>query len=156
MGQRNFLVEGVSGTGKTAVCRELRRRGFHAVNGDRELAYWGDPRTGAPTSTGGHEHHLWDVTKVRALTLRLHQALNRHRYVGRVRRTVGGGLAWHAERVLGREAGSLTETIEPMVVGEGEKQALAHRLVGGARPQRAGRQDVFERAQRDSDQDGPD
>jgi len=39
MGIRNYLIEGVSGTGKTAVCRELRRRGYHAVNGDRALAY---------------------------------------------------------------------------------------------------------------------
>lgn len=38
MGVRNYLVEGVSGTGKTSVCRELQRRGHHAVNGDTELA----------------------------------------------------------------------------------------------------------------------
>lgn len=67
MGSRNFLVEGVSGTGKTAVCDELQRRGFHAVHGDRELAYQGDPITGEPTTDGGHEHHLWDVDAVRAL-----------------------------------------------------------------------------------------
>ena len=46
MGRRNFLIEGVSGTGKTSVCTELRRRGFHAVNGDTDLAYQGDPETG--------------------------------------------------------------------------------------------------------------
>lgn len=67
MGVRNFLVEGVSGTGKTSVCRELSRRGYHAVNGDRELAYQGDPETGEPTDTALHEHHLWDVERVRAL-----------------------------------------------------------------------------------------
>jgi gluconate kinase len=67
VGLRNFLVEGVSGTGKTAVCDELQRRGFHAVHGDRELAYRGDPVTGDPTVDGGHEHHLWDVEAVRAL-----------------------------------------------------------------------------------------
>lgn len=67
MGRRNVLVEGVSGTGKTAVCHELGRRGFHAVNGDRELAYQGDPATGEPTDTASHEHHLWDVARVRAL-----------------------------------------------------------------------------------------
>ncbi|MCB0912089.1 MAG: hypothetical protein KDB60_10795 [Propionibacteriaceae bacterium] len=39
MGVRNYLVEGVSGSGKTTVCRELQRRGHHAVNGDTELAY---------------------------------------------------------------------------------------------------------------------
>jgi hypothetical protein len=46
MGMRNYLIEGVSGTGKTSVCNELQRRGYHAINGDRELAYQGDPETG--------------------------------------------------------------------------------------------------------------
>lgn len=67
MGRRNYLVEGLSGTGKTSVCDELQRRGHHAVHGDRELAYSGDPDTGEPTEIGGHEHHLWDVDQVRAL-----------------------------------------------------------------------------------------
>jgi len=38
MDTRNFLMEGVSGTGKTSVCIELQRRGYHAIHGDRELA----------------------------------------------------------------------------------------------------------------------
>ncbi len=38
MGVRNYLIEGVSGTGKTTVCDELRRRGYHAIHGDRELS----------------------------------------------------------------------------------------------------------------------
>ena len=67
MGRRNYLVEGLSGTGKTSVCDELQRRGHHAVHGDRELAYQGDPVTGEPVQGGGHENHLWDVTAVRAL-----------------------------------------------------------------------------------------
>jgi hypothetical protein len=67
MGVRNYLIEGVSGTGKTSVCRELRRRGYHAINGDTDLAYQGDPETGKPTGGLTHEHHLWDVAKVRAL-----------------------------------------------------------------------------------------
>ena len=37
MGKRNFLIEGVSGTGKTSVCDELIGRGYHALHGDREL-----------------------------------------------------------------------------------------------------------------------
>ena len=61
MGRRNFLVEGVSGTGKTSVADEVLRRGHHAVHGDRELAYSGDPATGEPVPGGSHEHHLWDV-----------------------------------------------------------------------------------------------
>jgi thymidylate kinase len=67
VGRRNYLVEGLSGTGKTSVCDELQRRGHHAVHGDRELAYQGDPATGEPTEVRRHEHHLWDVVRVRAL-----------------------------------------------------------------------------------------
>jgi hypothetical protein len=67
VGVRNYLVEGVSCTGKTSVCNELRRRGFHAVNGDRELAYQGDPESGEPTAGRTHENHIWDVQRVRAL-----------------------------------------------------------------------------------------
>src|SRR5258708_2293376 len=48
MGIRNFLIEGVSGAGKTTVAEELQRRGYHVVHGDRELAYYGDPETGDP------------------------------------------------------------------------------------------------------------
>ena len=67
MGKRNYLVEGLSGTGKTAVCDELQRRGQHAVHGDRELAYRGDPETGEPSEVPGHGHHIWDAAAVRAL-----------------------------------------------------------------------------------------
>ena len=68
MGRRNFLVEGVSTTGKTSVCHELRRRGYDAVNGDTELAYQGDPETGEPTvGEPSHGHHLWHVDEVRSL-----------------------------------------------------------------------------------------
>jgi len=48
MGIRNYLIEGVSGTGKTSVCLALRARGYHSINGDTELAYQGDPVTGPP------------------------------------------------------------------------------------------------------------
>ncbi|WP_231263477.1 AAA family ATPase [Nocardioides alpinus] len=65
---RNFLVEGVSGTGKTSVCHELRRRGHHAVNGDTELAFQGDPESGQPTAgEPSHWHHLWREDDVRSL-----------------------------------------------------------------------------------------
>ncbi|KAA1426971.1 AAA family ATPase [Nocardioides antri] len=67
MGVRNYLVEGVSGTGKTSVCRELNRRGYQAINGDIELAYQGDPETGEATDSAMHEHHIWDVDRVRDL-----------------------------------------------------------------------------------------
>lgn len=68
MGVRNYLIEGVSGSGKTAVCTELRRRGLHAVNGDTDLAYQGDPETGEPsTDAPSHWHHIWHVDKVHTL-----------------------------------------------------------------------------------------
>jgi adenylate kinase family enzyme len=67
MGVRNYLIEGVSGTGKTTICHALRRRGYQAVNGDTELAYQGDPATGEPLAGHAHEHHIWDVDAVRRL-----------------------------------------------------------------------------------------
>ncbi len=67
MGIRNYLIEGVSCTGKTSVCKELQRRGYFAINGDCELAYQGDPKTGARTEGITHEHHIWDIDKVKAL-----------------------------------------------------------------------------------------
>ncbi len=73
MGVHNYLVEGVSGTGKTAVCRELNRRGHHAVNGDRELAYQGDPATGEVLDSTMHEHHIWDVRRLQALVAEQHE-----------------------------------------------------------------------------------
>ncbi|MBF6589203.1 MAG: nucleoside kinase [Ktedonobacterales bacterium] len=87
MGRRNYLIQGGSGTGKTAVCTELRRRGYQAIHGDRELAYRGDPETGTPTATfskpaatftQAHDisaHHIWDVEKVRALVANQDEAV---------------------------------------------------------------------------------
>ncbi len=69
MGVKNYLIDGVSCAGKTSVCGELQRRGYHAIHGDDELAYWGDPGTGEPVdgSSDGHRAWLWDVEKVSAL-----------------------------------------------------------------------------------------
>ncbi len=67
MGIRNYLIEGVSCTGKTTICHELRKRGYHAINGDTDLAYQGDPASGEPVAGHAHENHIWDVAKVRAL-----------------------------------------------------------------------------------------
>ena len=75
MGIRNFLIEGVSGTGKTSVCKELQRRGYHAIHGDRELAYRGDPETGEPTDGFAHEHHIWHVDRVKALVANQDEAV---------------------------------------------------------------------------------
>jgi len=78
MGIRNYLIEGVSGTGKTTVAKELQRRGYHVIHGDRELKYRGDPKTGEPLEEPLHkserdkaawqqEHLLWDVAKVKSV-----------------------------------------------------------------------------------------
>lgn len=77
MGRKNILVEGTSGTGKTSVCEELKRRGYQAIHGDRELAYQGDPDTGAPVDVTGlavHDHHIWRTDLVKALTEDKHEA----------------------------------------------------------------------------------
>ncbi|MFC7619809.1 nucleoside kinase [Microlunatus sp. GCM10028923] len=91
MGVRNVLIEGVSGSGKTAVCTELLRRGHEAIHGDRALANQGDPETGEPVTDaelaargpfgGRHRpgcdcpacldwadrHWIWDLDLVRSL-----------------------------------------------------------------------------------------
>ncbi|MBM7046724.1 MULTISPECIES: AAA family ATPase [Rhizobium] len=78
MGVKNYLVEGVSGTGKTAVAEELQLRGYHVIHSDRELSYLGDPETGEPldrfahetvtdSATWEHKHHIWDVDKVKSV-----------------------------------------------------------------------------------------
>lgn len=75
MGIRNYLIEGVSGSGKTSVCNELRRRGDHAIHGDRELAYQGDPETGMEVEGFAHEHHIWNLEKVKDLVANQDAAL---------------------------------------------------------------------------------
>lgn len=71
MGKRNYLIEGVSGAGKTAVCHELRRRGFHAINGDRELRQ-GDPEMDMDDRALSP---LWDVEKVKAFVANKNEAV---------------------------------------------------------------------------------
>jgi broad-specificity NMP kinase len=83
MGVRNYLIEGVSGTGKTSVCNELRRRGYHAINGDRELSYKGDPETGEPLDGFVHEHQIWDVEKVKFATRTPHLGCRKSQVPGR-------------------------------------------------------------------------
>jgi gluconate kinase len=69
MGVKNYLIDGVSCTGKTTVCDELHRRGYHIIHGDEELAYWGDLKTGEPVDGSSDEQRtwIWDAEKVRAL-----------------------------------------------------------------------------------------
>jgi len=79
VGQRNYLIDGVSCSGKTSVATELQRRGYHVIHGDRELAYVGDPETGSridePVALADDrsraewstEHWCWDLDKVKAI-----------------------------------------------------------------------------------------
>jgi hypothetical protein len=78
MGTRNYLIEGVSGTGKTTVAEELEHRGYQVVHGDRALAGIGDPSTGKPLTAlppddiaespeWKHKHWIWNEDKVRSL-----------------------------------------------------------------------------------------
>jgi len=77
MGIRNYLIEGVSGTGKTTVAEELQRRGYHVIHGDRELSYFGDPETGEPLDglsresveniTWAYGRWIWNVDKVKSV-----------------------------------------------------------------------------------------
>jgi adenylate kinase family enzyme len=87
MGVRNYLIEGVSGTGKTTVAEELQRRGYHVVHGDRELAYVGDPKTGealvpplnqstTDAVAWGNKHWIWPVYKVKALAADHHNPMS--------------------------------------------------------------------------------
>lgn len=76
MGIKNYLIDGVSGSGKTTVATELESRGYHVVHGDRELVYRGDretglpvtPETSPPTAVWMSDHQIWDLEKVRVLT----------------------------------------------------------------------------------------
>lgn len=67
MAKRNYLIEGVSGSGKSSVCNELSKRGYKTIDGDKELAYQGDPETGKSVKGFSHHNHIWDVDKVTKL-----------------------------------------------------------------------------------------
>lgn len=77
MGIKNYLINGVSCSGKTSVCDELQRRGYHCIHGDRELAYFGDIKTGQPLDdcTSEERSWLWDVKKVASIVADQNQAI---------------------------------------------------------------------------------
>ncbi len=60
MAMRNYLVEGLSGTGKSSVHEELIRRGHHAISTDRVWAHHVDPATGRPGGPVHHDNWMWD------------------------------------------------------------------------------------------------
>src|SRR4051794_22538138 len=60
MAKRNYLVDGLSGAGKSAVYEELIRRGHKALSTDRAWAYHADPDTGLPGGPIRHDTFIWD------------------------------------------------------------------------------------------------
>jgi len=72
MGKKNYLIDGVSGAGKTTIGTELQKRGYHVIHGDRELKYRGNretgervlPNTDHPSAEWLSEHQLWDLDLV--------------------------------------------------------------------------------------------
>jgi thymidylate kinase len=58
--ERNYLVEGLSGAGKSSVYEELIRRGYKAVSTDRAWKVHADPDTSLP---GRPIHSMWDQQK---------------------------------------------------------------------------------------------
>ncbi|MEM8859653.1 MAG: AAA family ATPase [Chloroflexota bacterium] len=69
MGVKNYLIEGVSCAGKTTVGNELQKLGYQTIHGDRELAYWGNLKTGDPVNgnSGKEGAWIWNVEKVKRL-----------------------------------------------------------------------------------------
>ena len=63
MAKRNYLVEGLSGTGKSSVYEELIRRGYAAISTDRVWSFSADPETGLPGGPARHDTWLWDPQK---------------------------------------------------------------------------------------------
>ena len=60
MAKRNYLVEGLSGAGKSSVYEELNRRGYRAISTDRAWAYHADPDTGLRGGPHRHDTFIWD------------------------------------------------------------------------------------------------
>ena len=63
MARRNYLVEGLSGAGKSSVYEELIRRGYDAISADRAWAYHADPDTGLAGGPIQHDNFIWDQQK---------------------------------------------------------------------------------------------
>jgi hypothetical protein len=63
MAKRNYLVEGLSGAGKSSVYEDLIRRGYRAISTDRAWKYHAEPDTdlrGRPTK---YDNAMWDEQK---------------------------------------------------------------------------------------------
>jgi gluconate kinase len=63
MAKRNYLVEGLSGAGKSSVYEELIRRGYKAISTDRAWKYHADPDSGLRGRPTHHDNSMWDQQK---------------------------------------------------------------------------------------------
>jgi gluconate kinase len=63
MAKRNYLVEGLSGAGKSSVYEELIRRGYKAISTDRAWKYRVDPDTGLRGGSRHYDNSMWDQQK---------------------------------------------------------------------------------------------
>jgi hypothetical protein len=62
MARRNYLVEGLSGAGKSSVYEELIHRGYKAISTDRAWKVHVDPETGLP-GPSRLDNAVWDQQK---------------------------------------------------------------------------------------------
>lgn len=58
-------IDGLSGTGKSTLCAELLRRGYHGVDADEAFGHFADPATGLPTNVECRANWMWDGKKLR-------------------------------------------------------------------------------------------
>jgi dephospho-CoA kinase len=63
MKKQLYLIEGLSGTGKTSVAEELIKRGYNAIDADEIFGFFGDVTTGLPTEEVSKKEWLWDRSK---------------------------------------------------------------------------------------------
>ena len=63
MAKRNYLVEGLSGAGKSSVYEQLVRRGYPAISSDRVWGFHADPETGLPGGPMQFDTWMWDRQK---------------------------------------------------------------------------------------------
>ena len=63
MAKRNYLVEGLSGAGKSSVYEELIQRGYKAISTDRAWKYYADPDTGLRGGPIHSDNSMWDHQK---------------------------------------------------------------------------------------------
>lgn len=75
MNKKIYLIEGLSGTGKTSVSEQLIKRGYNAVDADEKIGFFGDPNTCLPTVNESIKEWLWDRNKFESIVVNNKDAL---------------------------------------------------------------------------------